>query len=133
MKYVNEAFRQICNAAVVHDGQTWYVSLYREEQQYGGPEEGGWWRTVTAIESYQEFSTREQAVAVAKQVEKFADELTEKGRREHGEQCIRECEWLDALWLDADWLPEPDGPGEYFVVVESVPGQHNYSGPDHYE
>lgn len=29
----------------------WYVNAYRHRQEYGGPEEGGWWYSVWSLEA----------------------------------------------------------------------------------
>jgi hypothetical protein len=113
--YIHEAFHRVCLQAKAPE--TWYVCLMEKAQFYGGPEEGGWWGTDTFLSAYQEFPTEEAAEAAAEEVRKLADELSKQSRREHGRQCLRETEWLEARGLDADYLPEPDGPSEYHVLV----------------
>jgi len=82
--------------------------------------------------AFQSFDSEEGAKAAAEQVRKLAKELEETARKEHGEQCLREMEWLDARGLDADYLPEVDGPSKFHVVVsQGLPEES--SGPRHYE
>lgn len=130
MSYLQEAFNLVCSEA--KEPETWYVTLMQEERYYGGPEEGGWWGTNTHIVAYQAFLSEELARIAAEEVRKLAKELEEEARKEHGDQCLRELEWLDARGLDADWLPEPDGPDTYEVIVsQSLPQEAR--GPTHYE
>lgn len=79
------------------------------------------------------FDTRESLEAAQEKVEALAVELTNQARREFGEQCLREMEWLEARGLDADYLPEVDGESRYFVTAEDVPGSMVSQGCRHYE
>jgi hypothetical protein len=120
MSYLNEAFHRVCDQA--KEPETWYVSLIETVPYYGGPEEGGWYGHDTVVVAYQAFPSEEAAEAAAKQVRKLAKKMDQEARREHGQQCLREMDWLDARGLDADFLPEPDGPSEYSVMVsEGIP------------
>lgn len=131
MGFNREAFRLVFPDA--KQPEQWYVTLYRRCQQWGGPEEGGWYRTVCTVEEYGECLTERDAHAMAEAVERKAEELGRESRRQHGERCLREMEWCDARGLDADYLPEPDGPDEFFVRVEQQLGASECSGPSHYE
>ena len=134
MSYINEAFSLVCVAAVRQDpGTQWYVSLYERTQQYGGPEEGGWYINASALVAYQEVASEPEAERIAEQVEQLAKRLSDQARHEHAKGCAAQCEWLDARGLDSDWLPEPDGPTMYMVRIENHPGEHTYQGPTHYE
>jgi hypothetical protein len=124
MSYLNSAFHAVCKEAKEPEGH--FVVLVSEYQAYGGPEEGGWYYTVHNVEAYQQFPTKEQADAAAEKVKTLAKELQADARREHGEQCLREMDWLEARGLEADFLPEPDGPTEYDVLVcDKVPQYNN--------
>lgn len=130
MSYVEAAFHAVCKEAITPD--RWYVALMEKHPYYGGPEEGGWWGTDTYVVAFEQFPTEELAREAAEKVEKLAYELGEEAHKEHGEQCLRELDWLEARGLDADWLPEPDGPSEYFVTVSSgIPEERR--GCRHYE
>jgi hypothetical protein len=121
--YLQSAFDAVCKDAKRPEG--FYVCLMEKQQVYGGPEEGGWWRTNRVLVAYQHFDTEEQANAAADAVRKLAEELKQQSRREHGKQCLREMDWLHARRLDADFLPEPDGPNEYYVEVgDSLPSNY---------
>lgn len=105
---------------VVPDAKTperWYLCLISNYQRYGGPEEGGWWQTMSTLVKYKEFISEELANEARKQVLILADELTKEARLEYGEMCLRQMEWLEARGLDADYLPENDGPEDYIVLV----------------
>lgn len=130
MSYIQQAFELVCKER--KEAGLWYVCLFERAQYYGGPEEGGWWGHDNILLSYQEFNDEELAKQVAAKVEETAKELAAIARRNHGEHCLRQMEWLDARGLDADFLPEDDGPSDYYVrVCESFP-ESSY-GPRHYE
>jgi len=130
-KYIVSAFHQVCRDA--SPAEAHYVSLYANEPFYGGPEEGGWWGQDVVLIAYQEFSTREAAEAAKTAVEKLATELTAESKKEFGDHCLREMEWLEERGLDSDFLPEPDGETEYFVEIEEKPGTQVSFGCRHYE
>ena len=130
MSFLRQAFETAIEGVKTPD--VWYVTLVQESRYYGGPEEGGWWGTDTHVIAYRDFPSRELAVEAAAAVKKLASELEEESRKEHGEQCLREMEWLDARGLDADFLPEPDGPDDYRVLVSQELVQER-CGPRHYE
>jgi hypothetical protein len=126
-----EAFHEACENA--QDPEGFWVSLYQRSPYYGGPEEGGWWGQDTVIVSYKYYPTKEAAEAAMRAVEKLAKSETQRALDEYGEQCQRESEWLDERGLDDNYLSEPDGPDEYFVVLETNPGSHCVRGQRHYE
>lgn len=126
-----EAFFTICADAKPAKGC--YVSLYVSVPYYGGPEEGGWWGRDTALVAYQWFDTEESSEAAREAIREEAVRLNEQAKREFGEQCLREMEWLDARGLDADFLPEVDGEEEYWVTTEESPGASVSHGCRHYE
>jgi hypothetical protein len=113
--YLRDAFEAVvCDAKVPED---WYVCLMERIPYYGGPEEGGWWGEDTNLVAYHKCRSEEEARAYMAAVQKLADELTAESRKAFGEQCLRECEWLEARGLDADYLPEPGGETTYDVMV----------------
>lgn len=122
--FIQEAFG-ICieNAK---EPESWYVCLISEHQSYGGPEEGGWWQTISHLEQYAEFPNKALAEAARDQVETLALELTAQERASYGDYCLQTMEWLDARGLDADWLPEPDGETVYRVFIcDEIPVYDN--------
>lgn len=128
---IKEAFFSVCEDA--KPAVSSYVSLYVVVPYYGGPEEGGWWGQDHRIVAYKHCDTPERASAVRRDVRAFAAELSDRAKREFGDRCLREMEWLDARGLDADWLPEPDGEVEYYVAEEESPGSLASTGCRHYE
>lgn len=127
--FVESAFHAVCKEAVT-TGNGHYVCLMETIPFYGGPEEGGWYGSDLICVAFQYFETgADQAVAA---VEKLAAELNAECRKEFGQQCLREMDWLEARGLDADFLPEPDGESTFSVIVaDEVPasryGSRGYS------
>lgn len=119
-------FKRLPNA---EHASTCYVSLYVRVPYYGGPEEGGWWGEDIRLVAYQRCCSEEEAEMYHCDIEA----LNDSARREFGEFCQTQCDWLEARGLDADYLPEVDGPEEYFVVIEDTVGSHCYQGCRHYE
>lgn len=126
-----EAFFTVCDDA--QPAESHYLSLYVSVPYYGGPEEGGWWGSDTHLIAYKQFDTLEALEAARAKVEALAAELNDEARRQFGDQCLREMEWLDARGLDADYLPEVDGESSYWVTTEDVPGSMVRQGCRHYE
>ena len=127
----SEAFFSVCDDA--QPAESHYLSLYVSVPYYGGPEEGGWWGSDTALVAYKHFDTSEALEAARAKVAALAVELTDQARRDFGQQCLREMAWCDARGLDADYLPEVDGESSYSVVTEDVPGSMVSEGCRHYE
>lgn len=128
--YIQQAFNQICDQA--KQTESWYLVLMESNPYYGGPEEGGWWGRDTQVVAFQEFPTEQLAIASKDSVTKLAKELADQARRDYGNQCLIELDWLEARGLPADFLPEPDGPSEYYVIVvqeipQSTRGTRQYS------
>lgn len=128
MSYLKEAFDAICDSELP---DVWYVCLIERVPYYGGPEEGGWWGSDSHCVAYRKYHSKEDADVAAAAVEKLAAELEEEAKREYGDHCRMELDWLEARGLPADFLPEPDGPADYSVVVSpAVPADSH--GPRHY-
>jgi hypothetical protein len=99
-----------------------FVVLTEVQEYYGGPEEGGWWGHDYIPIKFAAYGSLEEAEAVAKRVQSLAEKLNRQAYRSWGDDCARECEWLDARGLDSDYLPEPDGPNRYYVdVLDHIP------------
>jgi len=125
------AFQAICKDALQVQGV--FVSLYRREPYYGGPEEGGWWGEDIVLEESQRFSFEEDAQTAKERIEKLIEIMNTTAKKDWGEACRRECDWLDERGLDADFLPETNGPTRWFVRVENVRGDSESQGCRHYE
>ncbi len=131
--YINAAFHQICTDAKEPEPRmAVYVSLYENVPFYGGPEEGGWWGHDTVLVGYKQFNREAQAQTAADAVRELAERLGEESKRNYGERCREECDWLEARGLDADFFPEPDGPSSFFVITEDTPGSLEDAGNRHY-
>lgn len=126
MSYIQEAFEQIvAERKAVPQPETWYVVLWERVQWYGGPEEGGWYGNDNIPIEYGTFKSEQEASEVAERVERQARLLTKLAKRQHGENCLHELEWLDARGLDADYLPEADE-SSFFVTCENEIPQPQY-------
>lgn len=127
---IKSAFEAICDRA--QNVEVRYVCLMEKVPFYGGPEEGGWWGEDVNLVAFQECPSETVARELEARVVTLATELQVESKKEYGNQCIRELEWLEARGLDSDFLPEPDGPTEYCVLVtqgipQNVRGNREYS------
>lgn len=116
-QFIEAAFDAVCPEA--KEPECWYVCLESSYERYGGPEEGGWYQTMSQIVKFQSYMTEELAIAARDRIRTLAEELTGESRRNHGDHCGRQMEWLEARGLEADYFPEDDGPEEYSVSVYS--------------
>lgn len=129
--YLQAAFEAVCkNAAEAGSGK--YVCLTESIPYYGGPEEGGWWGRDRVCQAWQYFEDPAAAEAAKMAVEKLAEELTAESRKEFGESCLRQMDWLEVRGLEANYLPEVDGESEFSVCVcDEIPppryGTRGYS------
>lgn len=126
-----QAFFEVCSDAVPANSS--YVSLYRVESFYGGPEEGGWWGRDYVLVAYKECSNDVAAQAIKGEVESLARQLSKEAKDNFNRACAAECEWLEARGLDADFLPEVDGEDSYLVFAENTPGENAYTASRYYE
>lgn len=127
---IHRAFKEICEEA--QEPEDWYLCLIERRPFYGGPEEGGWWGEDNIVSSFQKYPSKELAEKARKHVEKLAEHLSAEAKKDYGEFCLREMEWLDERGLDSDYFQEPDGATEYYVeVTEGIPTDSR--GCRHYE
>lgn len=121
---IKEAFEQVTNDFV--PAERHYLILLQDIPFYGGPEEGGWWGSDSVVIAYKEYCSEALAEAAKQSVLALASELNAEEQRNYGQQCLNECEWLEARGLDADYLREPDGPSEYRVVISDTIPENSY-------
>lgn len=122
-----EAFFRICANASPASGS--YISLYRDEPFYGGPEEGGWWGSDTVLVAYHKATTDKQADEIREKVTALAAELTRTSDKAWAEQCRSELDWAEERGLDADVVfGESAGADRFWIAVESIPGSLNSTG-----
>ena len=130
MRYFESAFD-----AAIPDAQVperWYLCLISSYQRYGGPEEGGWWQTMSTVEKYKVYASMDLAYEAKAQVESLAAMMTDRARREYGDMCLQQMKMLEDKGLDADYLPVDDGPSVYHIAVcEELPVYD--TEPSHYE
>jgi len=115
MSHLQAAFENVCVDA--KKPGVFYVILTSSHQAYGGSEEGGWWYTVSQLEAWKEFPSEEAAETAAEKVREMANELDADEKRQHGEHCLNQMEWLEERGLESDFLPENDGENKYHVSV----------------
>jgi len=110
-----------------------YVTLWRIESYYGGPEEGGWWGENHLVESVTQFDNEADAEAYATRIDNDIRTRSREAETAWANGCRAECEWADARGLDVnDAFPETDGPDTYSCTIGTEPPTDSY-GPDHYE
>lgn len=129
--FVQAAFDKVCQRSETANDR--FVSLYEKTFEYGGPEEGGWWRRDVRLLKTMRFSSQAAADAAYRRIDALAKELSAESKRRWAEHCAREVEWCEERNLDADYLGEPDGDSHYFVLIEPVAGGAEYRAPIHYE
>lgn len=129
-----EAFFAVCQDA--EPAGDFYVSLYRRETYFGGPEEGGWYGHDNTLVAAKWYPTESAARAVEEQVEAHAKQLTKEAHDAFNRQCAAELEWVerrDPMADASDYFSEPGGPDEYYVRVEEKQGYFASQGSRHYE
>jgi len=77
-----------------------YVTVYHEEQRYGGPEEGGWWYDWTEVDK---------------------SWLIARDKRRNFKKILRMAKEYAEFWTDGDYY-SVNSTGRYFVVVEHIKG-----------
>lgn len=130
-RFVKASFFATCHTPEATEER--FVSLYEHTSEYGGPEEGGWWRHSTVLVSTQKCANQFAAEHLLGRINERAKQLTDEARRRWAAHCAAETHWCEQRGLDADYLPEPDGPSEFEVVVESTAGSRSCQAPVNYE
>lgn len=126
MSSEREAFFQVCGDAEPMKGH--YVSLYRVEQFYGGPEEGGWWGRDYVLVASQRYETEFAARYAMNAVDELAEKLSADAKRAFNRGCAAEAAWLEARGLDDSFLPEVSGGDRYVVYLEEEVGEMASTG-----
>ena len=129
---IEQAFHEICVQAKTP--QAFYVSLYCQSRVYGGPEEGGWWRSITQLKAYEHCQTEEEAKAKMAKVVDLTNQLNKDAIRSHGQMCqnqLESCNWDGEIAQAV--FGEVNGPDKFFVIVEKQLGSRNYADLAHYE
>jgi hypothetical protein len=74
----------------------YYVAIYETNQEYGGPEEGGWWYdTGERVTDPVAFATRDEAVAYADTLRPEVAEMNEGRYRPSSVMCNG---WFAVEW-----------------------------------
>jgi hypothetical protein len=129
---IEKAFYAVCENA--KPARASYVSLYRREPFFGGPEEGGWWSHDDKLVAYHRCSNDVDAEAIEAEVDKLAERMTKEAQQSFNEACFAECLEAERRNVDVDDLyPEVDGPVRYWVATEERPGELASEGNRHYE
>ena len=109
-----------------------FVTLYRTDRPYGGPEEGGWWYDHTVAVETIRVPSREVAEQLVAKLRSTAREMTNEARRERQEAEARECDWAEARGIEPGDLPEGPGYSRFRVHIETLPGELTTTERPHY-
>lgn len=112
-----------------------FVSIYRTEQCYGGPEEGGWWYDVTVLDGSVPFASHEAAEewmeAAKSQVETInAEEQPDRNR------AMANLPDIETAYHDEGYIPQGWGDGgKLWITIEDKAGESDNSREPrpHYE
>lgn len=111
-----------------------YVSIYRTWQAYGGPEEGGWWKTYWKLEGSVYFPSQEQAEAYLDEVHALVARMQQQENDEARSAFL--MNHRDDVDYEDDFCGgESCGPDEITVHIEQEQGSmDNTDEPiGHYE
>ena len=125
--------RLVDGATLIDPEDKTYLSLYTTQSGYGGPEEGGWEWTDHILVGYAPFANERLAEMAQASLEKTIEDENEQVRQAKDRQCAQECDWLEERGLDDDFLNPPTSPDQYYLVIESKPGENESQGCRHYE
>ena len=103
-----------------------FVSIYSKRSEYGGPEEGGWWHTVYALEGSIGFASREQAEAYFDEAEQLAHTLQMQESKQHRDAFVANHDDF-ADHEDDFCVGETCGPDEFMVIIEDQQGSMDNS------
>ena len=113
----------INHPAFVRANPCW-LSVYRESRHYGGPEEGGWWYTRTALVGSVSFLCREDAEAYLATAESQAEALQKEANDGFKRHYL--ARYGNAVEIEDDFVSgETCSPDEYEVCIEDVYGERD--------
>lgn len=110
-----------------------FLSLYRRDQIYCGPAEGGQYATDLELTEYWEFPNKASAEAAMKSLAEDVKERSKEGKDRWCRQMAAECDKAEAMGVEPDYFGEPNGPSDYRAYVETSLGQNEYQGSRIYE
>jgi hypothetical protein len=118
---------QIRANASFQQAEPCYVSIYRRERCYGGPEEGGWWYDVVVLEGGVPFPTR---MAAERYLETAKAEVGERNREEAPDRVMAMANLPDeeSAYYPEGYIPTGWGDGgELEIVIEHALGSRDNS------
>jgi len=110
-----------------------FVSVYRKERFYGGPEEGGWYGTDMFLERSVQVKSKTLARELKARWTEWATGKTKDARLDWSNLCQRELDAAEAKLIDPLSLPEPNLPDEYIIHIETKKGSLERRGSRQYE
>lgn len=135
---LNALVQRIRREADYREAQPAFLSIYRSEQCYGGPEEGGWWYDVETLEGSKAFPSREAAEqwleAAKAEVERI--NRTEAPARARAMARLPDCDEEPLPDAGEGYIPTGWGDGgKLRVVIEERMGEADTSmqPAPHYE
>lgn len=118
---------RIRQSAEFTESETCFVSIYHQNQCYGGPEEGGWWYPVLKLEGGTPFPTRKAAedyIKIAEEEVKADNKSTQPDRnRATANLPDEESASYPEGYIPTGWS---DG-GELVILIESELGSRDNS------
>lgn len=114
MDSFREAYEEVTRQTANHNER--FVSLYATDCVYGGPEEGGWWRTIVTLVQTQRYPSPSAAHAALCQINNRRAEIHAALADASGRRPYR----------------RPDET-EYFVAIEKKPGEQEFADAATYE
>jgi len=121
-------------------GDQIYVSRYEKVRAYGGPEEGGWYRSIVSHDAFLgPLNTFREAYAVLRELKRIQWLQEIKDRRANGAQWEPDWESLGGDETVSSTYPEGYTPTgwvcakEHFYKVEPITGLYEYADSPHYE
>ena len=112
-----------------------FVSVYRKWQAYGGPEEGGWWKTYYKLEGSVYFPTEEQASEYLEAAENLARQMRIKEMESSRDGMFQSWDDSDDSGDESLCRGWSDDNDEFVAIVESKQGSLNneHESIGHYE
>ncbi len=111
-----------------------WVSVYKVQSLYGGPEEGGWFYDVWELVGGMKFPTEETANAYLTEAEAKAKAMRSQANADY--RAMYEARYSDADDVEDDFCSgESTGPDDFRVVCESRLGERDNTSepPPHWE